>query len=60
MLESLVTHHWFDPSAIEPYLDLLGERGAEHEGLPLAGRRHVVALNDATDLGLEAHVQHSV
>ena len=45
---------------IGPYLDLLGERGAEHEGLPLAGRRHVVALNDATDLGLEAHVQHSV
>jgi hypothetical protein len=44
----------------ETYLDFLGEGGAEHEGLPLASRRHVVALNDSTNLGLETHVQHTI
>ena len=42
------------------HLDLLGEGGGEHEGLPLAGGRHVVLLHDAADLGLEPHVQHPV
>ena len=42
------------------HLDLLGEGGGEHEGLPLASWRHVVLLHDPSDLGLETHVQHSV
>eukprot|EP00965_Chrysotila_dentata_P213582 6187709-Pleurochrysis_carterae.AAC.7 len=31
-------------------LDLLGERGGEHERLALARLRHVLALDDAADL----------
>ena len=42
------------------YLDLFGEGGAEHHGLSDAFRRHGVLLHDASDLGLETHVQHTI
>ena len=43
------------------HLDLFWEGGREHHGLPsILGSWHVVLLNDPADLGLEAHVQHSV
>ena len=42
------------------YLNLFGECGAEHEGLPLSSWWHVVLLHNATDLGLKSHVQHPV
>ena len=41
-------------------LDLLGEGGAEHEGLAFASRWHGVLLHDSTDLRLKTHVQHAV
>ena len=47
-------------SQIVSYLDLLGEGCAEHHGLTDAFRRHRVLLHDASDLGLETHVQHAV
>ena len=43
------------------HLNLLGEGGGEHHGLSsLVGARHVVLLDDPADLGLEAHVKHTV
>ena len=43
------------------HLDLFWEGGREHHGLPSILRSwHVVLLHDPADLGLEAHVQHSV
>ena len=42
------------------YLYFLGEGCGEHEGLPLARRRHVILFYDPTDLRLEPHIQHSV
>mmetsp|Transcript_47563 Transcript_47563/g.118938 ORF Transcript_47563/g.118938 Transcript_47563/m.118938 type:complete len:357 (-) Transcript_47563:312-1382(-) len=41
-------------------LDGSGERRAEHERLALRLGRHVALLDDLPDLGLEAHVEHSV
>ena len=37
-------------------LDLLGERGREHQALPLLGKK----IEDARDVGQEAHVEHPV
>ena len=43
------------------HLDLFWEGGREHHGLPSILRSwHVVLLHDPADLGLKAHVQHSV
>lgn len=42
------------------YLDFLWEGCAEHHGLANAFGRHGVLLHDASDLRLEAHVQHAV
>ena len=42
------------------HLDLLRERGAEHERLTIAHRRHRVLLDDAPDLRLKAHIEHPV
>ena len=41
-------------------LDLLGERGGEHEGLPLPLLGHAELLHHFADLRLKAHVQHAV
>jgi hypothetical protein len=42
-------------------LDLLGERGTEHERLSSSsGRRHVAVLYDSPNLRLEAHVEHAI
>ena len=42
------------------YLDLLGEGGTEHHGLAHAFRWHCILLHDTSDLGLKAHVQHTI
>ena len=43
------------------HLDLFGEGGGEHHGLPsVLGSWHVVLLHDPANLGFEAHVEHSV
>ncbi|KAL2134474.1 hypothetical protein VTI74DRAFT_120 [Chaetomium olivicolor] len=42
------------------HLDVAGEGGREHERLALAGGRHVLALDDAANLGLETHVEHAI
>lgn len=42
------------------HLDLFRERGREHERLAIARLRHRVLLDDAPDLRLETHVEHSV
>ena len=41
-------------------LDVAREGGAEHEGLALMDTRHVLSLDDTTDLVFEAHVEHAV
>ena len=41
-------------------LDLFWEGRGEHERLAFARAGHVLALHDAADLGLKAHVQHAV
>lgn len=40
------------------FLDLTGEGGGEHEGLALTGQ--VETLDDLADLGLKAHVEHTI
>lgn len=42
------------------YLNLFGESGGEHECLSFSNIRHVVLLNNAANLGLETHVQHTI
>ena len=42
------------------HLDVAGEGGTEHERLAVRDAGHVLALDDATDLGLETHVEHAV
>lgn len=42
------------------HLDLLGEGGGEHESLSLIDARHVLTLDDSSDLGLETHIKHSI
>ena len=44
----------------QTHLDLFGERGREHHGLPLTHRWHPILLHNAADLWLEPHVQHPV
>ena len=41
-------------------LNLFGEGGREHHGLPLSHGRHRVLLHNPPDLRLEPHVQHPV
>ena len=42
------------------HLDVAREGGREHEGLTLGSARHVLALHDTTNLGLETHVKHTI
>jgi hypothetical protein len=42
------------------HLDVTGEGGGKHESLAAVGRRHVLTLDNTTNLGLETHVQHAV
>jgi hypothetical protein len=42
------------------HLNVAGEGGREHERLAASGRRHVLALHDTANLGLETHVQHAI
>ena len=42
------------------YLNLFGERGAEHQGLPHARRWHGVLLHNTPNLRFESHVEHAV
>lgn len=42
------------------HLNFAREGGAEHEGLTFLCTRHVFTLNDATNLGLETHVEHAI
>ena len=49
-----------EKAVIESYLNFLGESSREHECLPLSRLRHVVLFHNATDLGFEAHIQHTV
>lgn len=42
------------------HLDLFGERGRKHERLTISRLGHRVLLDDAANLRLETHVQHSV
>jgi len=41
-------------------LDVAWKCGAEHEGLTVMDTRHILSLNDATDLVFETHVKHAV
>lgn len=42
------------------HLDVAGEGGRKHESLAAVSGGHVLALDDAADLGLETHVKHAV
>jgi len=42
------------------HLDVTWEGGAEHEGLTVGCAWHIFALDDATNLRLETHVQHAI
>ena len=43
------------------HLNLFGEGGGEHHGLSsLVGAGPVVLLDDPTDMGLEAHIEHTI
>ena len=42
------------------HLDFLGKGSTEHQCLAHASPRHGVLFNDATDLWLKAHVQHTI
>lgn len=42
------------------HLNVAGEGGRKHESLAVLGAGHILALNDATNLGLETHVQHAI
>jgi hypothetical protein len=48
------------PDYERPHLNFLGECSAKHQSLPLTGGRHIVLLDNATDLRLKAHVEHAV
>ena len=41
-------------------LDVAREGSAEHEGLAFVDTRHILSLDDATDLMFETHVKHTV
>jgi hypothetical protein len=42
------------------HLDVAGEGGGEHEGLAVSDARHVLTLDDTSNLGLETHVKHAI
>jgi hypothetical protein len=42
------------------HLDVPGEGGGKHESLAGRGWWHVLAFNNAANLGLETHVQHAI
>jgi hypothetical protein len=42
------------------HLDVAGEGGGKHESLTVVDVRHVLLLDNTTNLGLETHVQHAV
>lgn len=41
-------------------LDLPRERSTEHQSLTLCCPRHVLSLDDTSDLGLETHIKHPI
>jgi hypothetical protein len=41
-------------------LNIARESGAEHESLAILGARHILSLDDSTNLGLETHVKHAI
>ena len=45
---------------LSEHLNVTGEGGAKHEGLTLGSPRHIFALDNTSDLGLETHVQHTI
>lgn len=42
------------------HLDVAGEGGGEHQSLAVVDQRHVLALNNTANLGLETHVKHAI
>ncbi|VUC19933.1 unnamed protein product, partial [Clonostachys rosea] len=42
------------------HLDIAGEGGREHQSLAIGNSGHILALDNATDLRLETHVQHTI
>jgi hypothetical protein len=42
------------------HLDVAREGSGKHQGLALSDTRHILALNNSADLGLETHVKHSI
>ena len=42
------------------HLDVAGESGREHESLAVLDARHILALDNAADLGLKTHVKHTI
>lgn len=42
------------------HLDIPGEGGGEHEGLAVLYTGHILTLNNASNLGLETHVKHTI
>ena len=41
-------------------LDITREGSAEHEGLAFVDTRHILSLDDATDLMFKTHIKHAV
>lgn len=42
------------------HLDVPGEGGGKHEGLAVLNTGHVLTLHNASNLGLETHVKHTI
>lgn len=42
------------------HLDVAGEGGREHQGLAFLDVGHILAFDDAANLGLETHVKHTI
>ncbi|ROV91474.1 hypothetical protein VSDG_07154 [Cytospora chrysosperma] len=42
------------------HLDVAGEGGGEHESLAVLNTGHVLTLDDASNLGLETHIKHTI
>jgi len=45
---------------LSKHLNVAREGGRKHESLAVLNARHILALNNTTNLGLETHVQHAV
>lgn len=42
------------------HLNITGESGGEHQSLAVGDAGHILTLDNATDLGLETHVKHTI